>query len=180
MKIDLICKENVKKYHDIEYILIDDFFNHDIFETLHKKYLLEYTVINKLGHHYVLSGHPLMDILYINQDKMLAAVNNVWQETCVENKTAVTLMPPHLTLPIHNDQHWETVPVRGILYLNGICGTTFYSDYKGSDPMIVGGKPNQLLLFKISEKSYHSAGTENLNRTDRFVITMMFDKTKEQ
>jgi len=180
MRIDQIRKENIKKYHDIEYILIDDFFDPELFETLHKKYLLEYTVIEKLEHHYVISGHYLLDLLHTDKDKILAAVNSVWQENCVENRTAVTLMTKDLKLPIHNDTHWENVPVRGILYLNGICGTTFYSDYKGSNPVIIGGKPNQLLLFKVSEHSYHSAGTETIDRGDRFVITMMFDRTQEQ
>ena len=179
-KLDQICRENVKTCHGVEYILIDDFFDPEIFDTLHNKdFLLNYFIINdNLENIYSLSGHPLIDILNNYKDKILTAVNSVWLENCIEIKACASLMTQGNKLMIHNDIHWETVPMRGILYLNDVCGTTFHSDFSGSDPVELGGKPNQLLLFKVSDNSYHSVGLYDHEPKDRFSITLMFDKEK--
>jgi hypothetical protein len=65
-----------------------------------------------------------------------------------------------------------------VLYLDDICGTTFHSDITGSDPIEVGGKSNQLLLFKVSNNSFHSVGLNKKEKKDRFSISMMFDRIK--
>jgi hypothetical protein len=39
-KIDQICRENVKLCYDIEYILIDDFFDHGLFDKSHNEFFL--------------------------------------------------------------------------------------------------------------------------------------------
>jgi hypothetical protein len=177
MKIDQICRENVKTCHGTEYILIDNFFDPEIFDNEHKKFLLDYFIINdKLQNILSLSGHPLVDLMHQFENKILTAINNVWHENCKEIKAAASLMPAENTLPLHHDAHWETVPIRGILYLNDVCGTTFHSDFYGNDPIDIGGKPNQLLLFKVSNKSFHSVGLNKKEKNDRFSISIMFDE----
>ena len=181
IRIDQICRENVQTVHGTEYILIDNFFDSQLFESAHKKYLLDYTILNdRLEGHMSLSGHPLMEVLLNHESEMLNAVNLAWQENCIENKTSINLLPPGNKLHIHSDVHWVHVPIRGVLYLNNACGTTFHSDIYGNDPVDIGGKPNQLLLFKITDESHHSVGLLNHNGIDRFTISMMFDRTKEE
>jgi len=181
MKIDQICRENIQTVHGTEYILIDDFFNSELFDTAHKKYLSDYVVLNdKLEGHLSLSGHPLMEVLLKYENELLNAINLVWQENCIENKSSVNLLLSGNKLYIHNDTHWIHVPIRGVLYLNNACGTTFHSDMYGNDPIDIGGKSNQLLLFKINENSYHSVGLLEHTAIDRFTISMMFDRTKEE
>lgn len=179
LKINQISRENVQSCHGTEYILIDNFFDSAFFDTTHTQFLSDYFIIdNTLSDIFSLSPHPLVEMLQQYKDEILNAVNNVWQETCVEHKSGVALMPAGNTLQLHNDTHWETVPVRGVLYLNDVCGTTFHSDYCGNNPVEIGGKANQLLLFKVSEHSYHSAGLYNTEPKDRFAIQMMFDRNK--
>lgn len=181
IRLDQICRENVQICHGTEYLLIDNFFNKNLFNESHKNFLSNYTVINdELDGHMSLSWHPLMTVLLNYESEMLDAINLVWQETCVENKSSVNLMPARNRLEIHNDIHCTTIPVRGVLYLNNACGTTFYSSAIGHDPVELGGKSNQLLLFKISDVGYHSVGIYNDNPIDRFTITMMFDRTKDE
>ena len=180
MKIDQICRENVKTCHGTEYILIDNFFDPELFDIEHKKYLLDYSIINdKLQDVLSLSMHPLIIILQQHESELLSAINHVWNENCKVNKASPALMLAGNSLQIHSDTHWETVPIRGVFYLNDVCGTTFHSDVYGSNPIEIGGKPNQLLLFKVSESSYHSVGLYNNDLKDRFTITMMFDKVAD-
>ncbi len=181
MKINHICRENVQTVHGTEYILIDDFFDTEVFNVSHNiEYMPNYMILNdELPSVVSLSGHPLMDLLKQREEEILSAINKVWNETCVENKSCVNLMLAASNLPIHNDSHWPSIPVRGVLYLDQVCGTTFHSDYFGNDPVEVGGKPNQLLLFKVSEHSHHSVGLNKTEKTDRFSIVMMFDRNKE-
>jgi hypothetical protein len=181
LNIDQICRENIKVCYGTEYILIDNFFDPQLFDAAHKKYLLDYFVTNdKLEGFMSLSGHPLMEVLLKYESEMLNAINLVWQENCIENKSSVNLLPAGNKLHIHNDTHWIHVPIRGVLYLNNACGTTFHSDMYGNDPIDIGGKPNQLLLFKVSDKSFHSVGLLDHNAVDRFTISMMLDRTKEE
>jgi hypothetical protein len=181
LKIDQICRENIKVCHGTEYILIDNFFDSHLFDTAHKTYLLDYFVIDDtLQGHMSLSGHPLREVLLKYESEMLNAINLVWQENCIENKFSVNLLPAGNKLPIHNDTHWIHVPIRGVLYLNDSCGTTFHSDVYGNEPVDIGGKPNQLLLFKINDNSHHSVGLLDHTVIDRFTISMMFDRTKEE
>lgn len=176
-KIGQICRENVKLCHDVEYILIDDFFDPVLFDKSHTQFLSDYFIVdNTLSDVLSLSSHPLMEMLQQYNNEILNAVNTIWQEICVENKSSVALMPAGNTLQLHSDTHWETIPVRGVLYLNDVCGTTFHSDCCGNNPVELGGKPNQLLLFKVSEHSYHSVGLYNTEPKDRFAIQMMFDR----
>ncbi len=180
MKIDQISRENIKLCHGTEYILIDDFFDVGLFTQLHNKFLLDYVIKHDFGDICSLSGHPLVDELFKQETKILNAVNTVWQETCIENKASATLMKPGKKLNIHNDSHWETVPIRGVLYLNDVCGTTFHSSIYADNPIEIGGKANQLLLFKVTENSFHSVGLYDHEEKDRFAIVMMFDRTKDQ
>jgi hypothetical protein len=179
-KIDQICRENVKLCYDIEYILIDDFFDHGLFDKSHNEFFLSnYTITdNSLEHHFSLSYHPLMGVLRENEKLILTAINTTWNETCLENKCSASILPADNIFPIHIDTHWETVPIRGVLYLDNICGTTFHSDITGSDPIEIGGKSNQLLLFKVSDNSFHSVGLNKKEKKDRFSISMMFDRIK--
>lgn len=177
MKIDQICRENVKTCHGTEYILIDNFFDPELFDIEHKKYLLDYFILNdKLQDVLSLSGHPLVDLIHQSEDKILTAINNVWYKNCKVIRASPSLMLAENKLPIHHDSHWETVPIRGILYLNDVCGTTFHSDIYGNHPIDIGGKPNQLLLFKVSDTSLHSVGLNKKEKKDRFSVTMMFDE----
>lgn len=178
IRLDQICRENVKLVNGTEYILIDDFFDPIVFEQEHyKNYLLNFFVLHELEFHKTLSGHPLEDILNEKSLELLDKVNHVWNETCLENRTCVNLTSAPKHLPIHNDSHWATIPIRGILYLNEVCGTLFHSDYMGNNSVELGGKQNQLLLFRVSENSYHSVPQID---TDRFVISMMFDRIKDE
>lgn len=177
MRFDQINRENVKLCHGVEYILIDDFFDIETFSTAHTNFLLDYFVIEDFGDICSLSGHPLVDLLYKHEQEFLNAINRVWNENCIANKAAATLLPAGKSLPIHNDTHWETVPIRGVLYLNDVCGTTFHSSKTGNDPIDIGGKANQLLLFKVTNNSFHSVGLLEHSPIDRFSVTMMIDRT---
>jgi hypothetical protein len=176
IRIDQICRENIQTVHGTEYILIDNFFDVDIFNNEHTNFLNSYSILNELEYHKSLTPHPLMGILVKFEDKILNAINTVWNETCIENKTSVSLMGAEHSLLVHNDAHWGTVPIRGILYLNDVRGTYFHSNLMGDSPIEVGGETNQLLLFKVSENSCHSVPEVD---SDRFVIAMMFDRVKE-
>jgi len=178
IKLDQICRENVQVLYGTEYILIDDFFDLDFFEESHNYFLNNYTIINKLEHHYALSYHPLMSELKEYEAEMINAINSIWGVDCVENKASVTLTLARNMLPVHNDAHCENIPVRGVLYLSDVCGTTIHSDAMGSDPIEIGGKINQLLLFKVSENSYHSVGTTHQVDVDRMAMVMMFDRIR--
>ena len=72
-KIGQICRENVKLCHDVEYILIDDFFDPVLFDKSHNEFFLpNYTITdNSLEHHFSLSYHPLMGILRDNEKLIL-------------------------------------------------------------------------------------------------------------
>ncbi len=180
LKIDQICRENVELCHDVEYILIDNFFDHVLFNKSHNEiFLPNYTITNNLlEYHFSLSYHPLMGVLRENEQLMLSAINTTWNEKCVENKCSASILPANNNLPVHHDTHWETVPIRGVLYLDDVCATTFHSDSAGSNPIDIGGKANQLLLFKVSNKSFHSVGLNKKENKDRFSISMMFDRIK--
>lgn len=177
IRLDQICRENVKLVNGIEYILIDDFFDTDVFNVSHNiEYMPNYMILHELQFHKTLSGHPLEDMLKEKEQTLLDNINQVWNEKCMVNRTCVNLTSAPNHLPIHNDSHWDNVPVRGILYLNEVCGTLFHSDYMGNNTVELGGKQNQLLLFRVSADSHHSVRQID---TDRYVISMMFDRVKE-
>lgn len=179
IRLDQICRENMQTYFGTEYILIDDIFEPSTFAELHAEYLEKYSipdVVDDAEAEIVqMPPHTLSDMIALHRSKIIRSVNAVWNETCVDMTDTVNLMYPNRTLRKHNDMHWSSVPVRGVLYLHDTCGTTFYSERSTVD---LGGKANQLLLFKVSENSVHSVGFTNPIQEDRLTISLMFNRTK--
>jgi hypothetical protein len=175
-KLEEINKENVQVCFNTEYILIDDFVDSNTL-TESQLYFDKYKeVIGDNSNHIALKNHPLMSMLreestYTN---LLNRVNDVWNENCTNFQLCVNLMQAEHILPVHEDNFWSDVPIRGILYLNGVYGTHFHEFEESGSIRELGGKPGQLLLFKTDSLGWHSAGLFKTTNEERSVISIMF------
>ena len=76
-------------------------------------------------------------------------------------------------LTLHNDFHEvDRIPVRGILYCNP--NKKFGTNIHGESTEEIGGGPGDLLLIKVSEKSWHSTVTIEEDTNDRITCNMFF------
>lgn len=171
-----ITKENIQQCFSTKYILIDNFIDQTQLESLHNIFLeSDKDLCSDNNELLTIDGHPILDEIRKQEKRFVNLINDVWNEKCKRMKTIVNLMTSNHVLPIHEDSFWTNVPVRGILYLNGIYGTHFHRTVNGREIVELGGKPGQLLLFKIHNDSLHSAGLIKKSNDDRYVISIQFE-----
>ena len=141
------------------------------------KFCEEHTVITNHEHFYTVSQHPIEKILVHYYPMLIEKVNRIWDCGVTNICMSTSKFDADSKLIKHNDFHEEeSIPVRGILYLNNVneFGTTIHD---GDNETIVGGNPGQLFLFRISEKSWHSAGNEpHRKQGNRYTSNWIFTR----
>lgn len=176
-RLSEISKENVRNCFSTEYILIDNFLDKQFLESSHTSFLKDNLDMNLEQKEVItINGHPILDELRKEETSLLKLINTVWDEQCTRLRVIVNLMTHKHVLPIHEDSFWKNTPVRGILYLNGVYGTRFYNNEHGEKSEELGGIPGQLLLFKVQDQGWHSAGLDKNTIKDRFVVSLVFEK----
>lgn len=178
MKLDAIKKENIV-YDPFEYILIENFIEGLDDPKVFDDYINNYSIIDE---HDLLVGseHPVQISLDLNRKIILQKVNETWDLNIADILLSMNLFTKkEHSLPIHNDVHkMETIPVRGILYCNPqkVFGTTMHISDQPSDGIIkeVGGNPGDLLLFKVSENSWHGVMTKKDTDINRLTCNIFF------
>lgn len=159
-----------------EHMLID-FVDPTYIIGVFKPFSLDHRVLNKLEHFSTVSSHPIEQILVHYYQQLIDKVNDIWDCGVTGVQMSTSKFDKDSKLILHNDHHCEEqIPVRGILYLNNAkeFGTTLFSS-PNEDGIEVGGCPGQLLLFRVTENSWHSAGTENFS-TSRFTSNWIFTR----
>lgn len=162
INLDLISKKNLN-YQPFEHLLIN-FIDESFIKSVYDNYVENLKRFNvcKYTNIVSVSEHPVEKLLKENEHKILEKINNLWELDTVSIDMGVTLFDKNSQLDTHNDFNYDgnfSIPVRGILYLNKVkvFGTKLHQTQKDQG-IEVGGNPGELLLFKVSENSWHSAG----------------------
>lgn len=142
-----------------------------------ERFYCEHKIITKHDHFYTVSNHPIEKILVHYYQQLVDKVNNIWDCGVTGVQMSTSKFDRDSKLLLHNDYHCEEqIPVRGIMYLNNAkeFGTTLFNS-QHDDGVEVGGYPGQLLLFRVTKNSWHSAGAENFS-TSRFTSNWIFTR----
>lgn len=178
LSIEALDKANIKTCFSTEYILVDNFVDSEFLSQSQEIFVNNKEVIETHDHLTTYINHPLMTQFAESDFKnaLLERVNNMWDCNCINVQTSVNCIEGSGYLPIHEDKFYPGVPVRGILYLNGLYGTHFHETFDSSNIIEIGGMPGQLLLFKVNELGWHSAGLFKQTDDPRYVLSIMFNE----
>tara|TARA_R110000772_G_scaffold92421_13_gene189254 strand:- start:1024 stop:1590 length:567 start_codon:yes stop_codon:yes gene_type:complete len=164
INIEAINKDNII-HEPFDHLLID-FVDADVIKSLFSEYMENLTTfgICKDTKRVAVGRHPIVDILEDYKDQIIDKVNKLWDLDVVSISMGTSMFERNSEIDTHNDYNYDgnySIPARGILYLNDkkVFGTKIYEDQHGPGKE-VGGHPGQLLLFKVSKKSFHSAGLD--------------------
>lgn len=163
INIDAINKDNII-HEPFEYMIIDNFIDSEFIKSSYEEYKKSYKVLDKFDEFSILYPHPVIDILEEYKQQIIDKVNEVWDLNIITISMSISMFDKTSELDAHNDWNYDgnfSIPARGILYLNKekVFGTNIHEQEKEPGKEI-GGHPGQLLLFKVTENSYHSAGMD--------------------
>ena len=163
INIDAINKDNII-HEPFEYMIIDNFIDSEFIKSSYDKFKESHQVLDKFDEFSVLYPHPVIDILEKYKQQIIDKVNEVWDLNIVTISMSTSMFDKTSELDTHNDWNYDgnfSIPARGIIYLNDkkVFGTNIHEQEDGPGKEI-GGHPGQLLLFKVDENSYHSAGID--------------------
>lgn len=185
IKLEEIKKENCIT-EPYEYLFIENFIENLNSKDIYNEYISTATIVDEDEAMCSMTAHMVEDVIRENKDVMLQKINQMWDLEIVDIWTSMNMFtkPTH-HLPIHNDYHCvEKSPVRGILYCNPekVFGTAIHDNELNPNGENVGGKlvheaggnPGDLLLIKVSQKSWHSTQTKKDTDTNRLTCNMFF------
>ena len=161
--IDAINKDNII-HEPFEHMIIDNFIDSEFIKSSYEGFKKSHKVLDKFNEFRTLSPHPVIDILEEYRQQIIDKVNEVWDLNIITISMSISMFDKTSRLDPHNDYNYDgnfSIPARGILYLNKekVFGTNIHEQEDGPGKEI-GGHPGQLLLFKVDENSYHSAGID--------------------
>jgi hypothetical protein len=145
-----------------EHILVD-FIDADYVRDTYAEYEESSVVLTQFNEFNNQSPHPLQKLLEQHRGEIIKRVNDLWDLDIVTVSMSTSMFDKTSKLDAHNDYYpddgWLSIPARGIIYLNDekVFGTNIHQSERGLG-VEIGGMPGQLLLFKVSENSWHSAG----------------------
>ncbi len=162
INLDAIHKDNIK-YEPFEHLLVD-FIDADFVKSAYKEYKESTVVVTKFDEFNNMFPHPAQDLLDQHRDEIVRRVNDLWHLDIATVSMSTAMFDKNSKLDVHNDYNYDgnfSIPARGIIYLNEekVFGTSFH-EYEDGPGKEMGGMPGQLLLFKVSPNSWHSAGVD--------------------
>lgn len=162
INLDAIHKDNII-HEPFEHLLID-FIDADFVKSAYNEYKESSVVITKFDEFNNMFPHPAQDLLDQHKDEIVRRVNDLWDLDIVTVSMSTAMFDKTSKLDVHNDYNYDGnfyIPARGIIYLNEekVFGTNVH-EYERGPGTEIGGMPGQLLLFKVSENSWHSAGVD--------------------
>jgi hypothetical protein len=179
INLDAIHKDNIKN-EPFEHLLLD-FVDPKYIKSVYDEYIEHLETFNVCEYTNMVSvgRHPVQEILEEYKDEIIQKVNKLWNLDVVSISMGTNMFKGDSELDIHNDYNYDGnfyIPARGILYLNKdkVFGTHLHKD-EDQPGIEVGGNPGQLLLFKVSENSWHSAGV-NTNLDYRFTSNWLLNR----
>ena len=172
INIEAISKCNLIK-DPFEHLLID-FIDKEYVKNIYKEYIKNLERFNVCEYTNIVSvsEHPVKPLCKKYEKQILFKINELWDLNVVSIDMGITMFDKNSELDTHNDYNYDgnfSIPVRGILYLNDekVFGTKLHRS-ENDLGFEVGGFPGQLLLFKVSENSWHSAGIDT-SKDERIV-----------
>lgn len=179
INVDTIHKDNILN-EPFEHLLLD-FVDPEFIMSVYDEYVdnlttfdvCEYTKMVSVGR------HPVQEILEEYKNKIIEKVNDLWDLDIVSISMGTNMFKGDSQLDVHNDYNYDgnfSIPARGILYLNKekVFGTHLHKDGFG-EGIEAGGNPGQLLLFRVTENSWHSAGV-NTTADYRFTSNWLLNR----
>jgi len=184
--IDKINHSNLKT-KPFDHIIVENFITGLDNKTMFENYLSTCKDISDQnyppdGPRYVTNYYNVNELITEKQDLICQAINNVWNVNVDEIRAVNNMISKGQNLTIHNDYYppeddMYVPPVRGIVYCNPeyTFGTNIYDHDENNECIpdsiqTVGGQPGTLFLFRVSDKSWHSAlNTEN--KSHRIIVS---------
>lgn len=177
------------------HIIVEDFISGLDNKTMFENYLSTCQDISDskyptTGPRYVTDYYNINDLIIEKQDQICQAINNVWDLDVDEIRSVNNMISRGQNLHIHNDYYPPednvyVPPVRGIVYCNPeyTFGTNIYDHDENNECIpeslqTVGGNPGTLFLFRVSDKSWHSAFNDE-NKSHRLIVSFRAVNKKE-
>ena len=165
---------NNSKQKPFDFLLIENFAPIIQDSNVYQEYIKNYSVTNGYPEMDSISPHPVEKELQENKFAIINRVNKMWDLNITDIYISMnSFNKKGHGLTLHNDFHEvDRIPVRGILYCNP--NKKFGTNIHGESTEEIGGGPGDLLLIKVSEKSWHSTVTIEEDTNDRITCNMFF------